>query len=44
MGMTIHRIEKCATYRWWQGARGVELRGYQPYYVKVEANPRRAWP
>ena len=21
----------------WQGARGVELRGYQTYYVKVEA-------
>ena len=30
---------KCATCRWWQGARGVEMRANQPYYVKVEARP-----
>ena len=31
--------KKCATCRWWQGARGIEMRNYQPFYVKVEAGP-----
>ena len=31
--------KKCATCRWWQGARGIEMRNYQPFYVKVEARP-----
>ncbi len=41
MSVAVYRVteKKCATCRWWQGARGVELRGYQPYYVKVEAGP-----
>ena len=41
MSVAVYRVseQKCATCRWWQGARGVELRGYQPYYVKVEAGP-----
>ncbi len=24
--------KKCATCRWWQGARGIEMRNYQPSY------------
>ena len=41
MSVAVYRVseKKCATCRWWQGARSVELRGYQPYYVKVEAGP-----
>ena len=41
MSVAVYRVteKKCATCRWWQGIRGVELRGYQPYYVKVEAGP-----
>ena len=41
MSVAVCRVseKKCATCRWWQGARGVEMRGYQPYYVKVEAAP-----
>lgn len=31
--------KKCATCRWWQCARGIEMRNYQPFYVKVEASP-----
>ena len=31
--------KKCATCRWWQGARGIEMRNYQPFYVKVDAAP-----
>ena len=39
MSVAVYRTteRKCATCRWWQGARGVELPGYQPHYVKVEA-------
>ena len=41
MSVAVYRVteKKCATCRWWQGTRGVELRGYQPYYVKVDAGP-----
>ena len=31
--------KKCATCRWWQGARMVEFRNNQPYYVSVDAAP-----
>ena len=35
MSTAVYRVtEKC---RWWQGARGIEVRGYQPYYVRVVA-------
>ena len=32
MIIAMYRVseKKCATCRWWQGARGVELRGYLP--------------
>ena len=41
MSTATYRVteKKCATCRWWQGARGIEMRGYQPYYVKVDAAP-----
>ena len=33
----VYRIEekKCATCRWWNGARGIEFRANKPFYVKV---------
>lgn len=39
MSIAVYRItdRKCATCRWWQGTRGVELRGYAPCYVKVDS-------
>lgn len=35
----VYRIgeKKCATCRWWNGARGVEFRANKPYYVKTES-------
>ena len=41
MSKAVYRVteKKCATCRWWQGARGIEMRANQPYYVKVEAAP-----
>ncbi len=41
MNTSVYRVteEKCATCRWWQGARGIEMRNYQPFYVKVAAAP-----
>lgn len=35
----IYRVtdKKCATCRWWNGARSVEFRGNVPYYVKAES-------
>lgn len=34
----VYRIaeKKCATCRWWNGARGIEFRANKPYYVKIE--------
>lgn len=41
MSTAVYRVteKKCATCRWWQGARGLEFRNYQPFYVVVEAGP-----
>ena len=43
----VYRISerKCATCRWWNGERGLEFRGNQPYYVKVggAGAPCMAW-
>ena len=42
----VYRIneKKCATCRWWQGARAIEFRGTAPFYVKVEGSgPCAAW-
>ena len=41
MSIAVYRVteKKCATCRWWQGGRGIEVRNYQPYYVKVVAEP-----
>ena len=41
MSTAVYRAteKKGATCRWWQGARGIEMRGYQPFYVKVDAAP-----
>ena len=41
MSTSSYRVteKKCATCRWWQGARGIEMRANQPYYVKVEVAP-----
>ena len=41
MNVAVYRVtdKKCATCRWWQGQRGVEMRANQPYYVKVVATP-----
>lgn len=39
MATAVYRVteKKCATCRWWQGARAIEVRGNVPYYVKVDA-------
>ena len=39
MSIAVYRVaeKKCATCRWWQGVRSIEMRNYQPYYVKVDA-------
>lgn len=41
MSVAVYRVtdKKCATCAWWQGQRGLDFRGNQPYYVKVEAKP-----
>ena len=41
MGTATYRLteKKCGTCRWWQGVRGVELRGYVPFYVKAVSAP-----
>ena len=31
--------QKCATCRWWGGAREMEFRAYKPFYVKTSSNP-----
>ena len=39
MAMAVYKIteKKCATCRWWDGWRSVELRANKPFYVKVDA-------
>ena len=34
----VYRVneKKCATCRWWQGTRGIEMRANVPFYVKVD--------
>ena len=41
MNISAYRVteKKCATCCWWQGRRGVEIRGREPFYVKVENVP-----
>ena len=30
--------KKCATCRWWGGAREMEFRAYKPFYIKTSSN------
>lgn len=41
MSVAVYRVtdKKCATCRWWQGMRGVEMRANRPYYVKADSSP-----
>lgn len=41
MSVAFYRTveKKCATCCWWHGQRGIEIRGREPFYVKVESVP-----
>lgn len=43
MSVAVYRVtdKKCATCRWWQGMRGVEMRANRPYYVKADSASAR---